>query len=226
MPQLSIEGFKGQNPSGWCCGGFGHQEATEGARELRGHWRSEGFMGCRATSPRLVRDWSESSRDHLARNGCHDELVSALGTAEARAPDAELVNRVRRKLAQLLSVSLEEQTGLQGWLIRALTSTAKDPDVEVARWVQGSVPLGASRHIQSCGVFPPVPNKEGSDIQEQIGHVWYMIYAVPELTPHSASQSEWYCLLWEMFWKPHALDLHCRFRFYRDSARQRSESWP
>eukprot|EP00971_Amphidinium_carterae_P329908 6462686-Amphidinium_carterae.2 len=103
----------------------------------------------------------------------HDELVDLLGTASARSPCTDLVARVRVRLARLLSVNPQGHTGLQGWLIQALTAAAKDPDVEISKWVLGAAPLGASRSIEPCGIFPQIPERDGDDsegpcIQEQV----------------------------------------------------------
>eukprot|EP00971_Amphidinium_carterae_P349156 6490871-Amphidinium_carterae.1 len=95
-----------------------------------------------------------------------DGLVDALGTPDAESPNIDLVTRVRIRMARLLSVSPQDQEGLQGWLIQALTAAAGDPDVEVAKWVIEAVPLGASRSINVCGIFPQVPEREEEDLEE------------------------------------------------------------
>ncbi len=76
----------------------------------------------------------------------------------AKAVDAAAVwARARAAAAFGTSSTALSTGGYCAGLVRAITAAAKDPDTDVADWMEGRTPLGVNATIQPRGIFPGAP---------------------------------------------------------------------
>ena len=95
------------------------------------------------------------------------QLALACGaSASWLPPSAELIDKVRNKVAKKLKLSPAEGGSdhpASPWkfaLVRQVLLQARDPDLEIARWLEEGTPVGIAEPIFPSGLLPRCSRKQ------------------------------------------------------------------
>jgi len=82
------------------------------------------------------------------------EMLALIGQPEAREPPAALIGAARSAIAAAFDIEVFSGSGIWAKAMAKFIDEAKDPDVVVPSWLEGTTPLGIKEKIVACGIFP------------------------------------------------------------------------
>ena len=87
-----------------------------------------------------------------------DQIIQLAQGKQIKELPAGIVPEARRLLGEELDADIPPEVphGMCPALASAWQRRAADPDTALPRWAEEGAPMGISRDIERCGIFPPV----------------------------------------------------------------------